>query len=84
MHKNPLTKYAKRFIIIVEVITMKKFIEKFCNIRNVMALILTLTFAALAIMRVVSATEFMTVLTAVVVYFFVDNIGNGKGGKKNE
>lgn len=49
---------------------MKKFIEKFCNIRNVMALILTLTFAALAIMRVVSANEFMTVLTAVIVYFF--------------
>lgn len=63
---------------------MKKFIEKFCNIRNVMALILTLTFAALAIMRVVSVTEFMTVFTAVIVYFFVDNIGSGKGGRKNE
>lgn len=46
-----------------------------------MAFILTVTFAVLAILRIVTPSEFMTIFTAVIVYFFVDNKNNGKGGK---
>lgn len=46
-----------------------------------MAFILTVTFAILAILRIVTPSEFMTIFTAVIVYFFVDNKNNRKGGK---
>lgn len=49
-----------------------------------MAFILTVTFAVLAILRIVTPSEFMTIFTAVIVYFFVDTKNNGKGSKKNE
>lgn len=60
---------------------MKKWIDKILNIRGIMAFILTVTFAVLAILRIVTPSEFMTIFTAVIVYFFVDNKNNGKGGK---
>ena len=63
---------------------MKKLLDKVLNIRGIMAFILTVTFAVLAILRIVTPSEFMTIFTAVIVYFFVDNKNNGKGSKKNE
>ncbi len=60
---------------------MKKWIDKILNIRGIMAFILTVTFAVLAILRIVTPSEFMTIFTAVIVYFFVDNKNNRKGGK---
>lgn len=63
---------------------MKKLLDKVLNIRGIMAFILTLTFAVLAILRIVTPSEFMTIFTAVIVYFFVDTKNNGKGSKKNE
>lgn len=63
---------------------MKKLLNKVLNIRNIMAFILTVTFAVLAILRIVTPSEFMTIFTAVIVYFFVDTKNNGKGSKKNE
>lgn len=60
---------------------MKKLLDKVLNIRGIMAFILTLTFAVLAILRIVTPSEFMTIFTAVIVYFFVDNKNNRKGGK---
>ena len=60
---------------------MKKWIDKIINIRGIMAFILTVTFAVLAILRIVTPSEFMTIFTAVIVYFFVDNKNNGKGDK---
>ena len=60
---------------------MKKLLDKVLNIRGIMAFILTLTFAVLAILRIVTPSEFMTICTAVIVYFFVDNKNNRKGGK---
>lgn len=60
---------------------MKKLLDKVLNIRGIMAFILTLTFAILAILRIVTPSEFMTIFTAVIVYFFVDNKNNRKGGK---
>lgn len=63
---------------------MKKLLDKVLNIRGIMAFILTVTFAALAILRIVTPSEFMTIFTAVIVYFFVDTKNNGKGSKKNE
>ena len=60
---------------------MKKWIDKILNIRGIMAFILTVTFAVLAILHIVTPSEFMTIFTAVIVYFFVDNKNNGKGGK---
>lgn len=60
---------------------MKKLLDKVLNIRGIMAFILTVTFAILAILRIVTPSEFMTIFTAVIVYFFVDNKNNGKGGK---
>lgn len=63
---------------------MKKLLDKVLNIRGIMAFILTVTFAVLAILRVVTPSEFMTIFTAVIVYFFVDTKNNGKGSKKNE
>lgn len=60
---------------------MKKWVDKILNIRGIMAFILTVTFAVLAILRIVTPSEFMTIFTAVIVYFFVDNKNNGKGGK---
>lgn len=63
---------------------MKKLLDKVLNIRGIMAFILTVTFAVLAILRIVTPTEFMTIFTAVIVYFFVDTKNNGKGSKKNE
>ena len=60
---------------------MKKWIDKILNIRGIMAFILTVTFAVLAILRIVTPSEFMTIFTAVIVYFFVDNKNNGKGDK---
>lgn len=63
---------------------MKKLLDKVLNIRGIMAFILTVTFAVLAILRIVTPSEFMTILTAVIVYFFVDTKNNGKGSKKNE
>lgn len=63
---------------------MKKLLDKVLNIRNIMAFILTVTFAVLAILRIVTPSEFMTIFTAVIVYFFVDTKNNGKGSKKNE
>ena len=60
---------------------MKKLLDKVLNIRGIMAFILTVTFAVLAILRIVTPSEFMTIFTAVIVYFFVDNKNNGKGGK---
>ena len=47
-----------------------------------MAFILTVTFALLAVLKVVSPAEFMTVFSAIIVYFFVDSKTNGKGDKK--
>lgn len=63
---------------------MKKLLDKVLNIRGIMAFILTVTFAVLAILRIVTPSEFMTIFTAVIVYFFVDIKNNGKGSKKNE
>lgn len=63
---------------------MKKLLDKVLNIRGIMAFILTVTFAVLAILRVVTPSEFMAIFTAVIVYFFVDTKNNGKGSKKNE
>lgn len=63
---------------------MKKLLDKVLNIRGIMAFILTVTFAVLAILRIVTPSEFMTIFTAVIVYFFVDTKNNGKGIKKNE
>lgn len=60
---------------------MKKWLDKILNIRGIMAFILTVTFAVLAILRIVTPSEFMTIFTAVIVYFFVDNKNNRKGGK---
>ena len=60
---------------------MKKLLDKVLNIRGIMAFILTVTFAVLAILRIVTPSEFMTIFTAVIVYFFVDNKNNRKGGK---
>ena len=60
---------------------MKKWLDKILNIRGIMAFILTVTFALLAILNIVTPSEFMTIFTAVIVYFFVDNKNNGKGGK---
>lgn len=60
---------------------MKKWIDKILSIRGIMAFILTVTFAVLAILRIVTPSEFMTIFTAVIVYFFVDNKNNRKGGK---
>lgn len=60
---------------------MKKLLDKVLNIRGIMAFILTVTFAVLAILRIVTPSEFMTIFTAVIVYFFVDKKNNGKGGK---
>ena len=62
---------------------MKKLLDKVLNIRGIMAFILTLTFAVLAILRIVTPSEFMTIFTAVIVYFFVDNKNNRKS-EKNE
>lgn len=62
---------------------MKKLLDKVLNIRGIMAFILTVTFAILAILRIVTPSEFMTIFTAVIVYFFVDTKNNKKGsGKK--
>lgn len=63
---------------------MKKLLDKVLNIRGIMAFILTLTFAILAILRIVTPSEFMTIFTAVIVYFFVDTKNNRKGSGKNE
>ena len=63
---------------------MKKLLDKVLNIRCIMAFILTVSFAVLAILRIVTPSEFMTIFTAVIVYFFVDTKNNGKGSKKNE
>lgn len=63
---------------------MKKLLDKVLNIRGIMAFILTVTFAILAILRIVTPSEFMTIFTAVVVYFFVDTKNNKKGSGKNE
>ena len=63
---------------------MTKLLDKVLNIRGIMAFILTVTFAVLAILRIVTPSEFMTIFTAVIVYFFVDTKNNGKGSKKNE
>lgn len=63
---------------------MKKLLDKVLNIRGIMAFILTVTFAVLAILSIVTPSEFMTIFTAVIVYFFVDTKNNGKGSKKNE
>lgn len=60
---------------------MKKLLDKVLNIRAIMAFILTVTFAILAILRIVTPSEFMTIFTAIIVYFFVDNKNNRKGGK---
>ena len=63
---------------------MKKLLDKVLNIRGIMAFILTVTFAILAILRIVPPSEFMTIFTAVIVYFFVDTKNNKKGSGKNE
>ena len=63
---------------------MKKLLDKVLNIRGIMAFILTITFAILAILRIVTPSEFMTIFTAVIVYFFVDTKNNKKGSGKNE
>lgn len=63
---------------------MKKLLDKVMNIRGIMAFILTVTFAILAILRIVTPSEFMTIFTAVIVYFFVDTKNNKKGSGKNE
>ena len=63
---------------------MKKLLDKVLNIRGTMAFILTVTFAILAILRIVTPSEFMTIFTAVIVYFFVDTKNNKKGSGKNE
>lgn len=63
---------------------MKKLLDKVLNIRGIMAFILTVTFAVLAILRIVTPSEFMTIFTAVIVYFFCRHKNNGKGSKKNE
>ena len=63
---------------------MKKLLNKVLNIRGIMAFILTVTFAILAILRIVTPSEFMTIFTAVIVYFFVDTKNNKKGSGRNE
>lgn len=63
---------------------MKKLLDKVLNIRGIMAFILTVTFAILAILRIVTPSEFMTIFTAVIVYFFVDTKNNKKGSGKIE
>lgn len=63
---------------------MKKLLDKVLNIRGIMAFILTVTFAVLAILRIVTPSEFMTIFTAVIVYFFVDTKNNGNKGSEKK
>lgn len=62
---------------------IEKIILKMLDIRSLMAFILTVTFAILAIKEIVSPAEFLTIFTAVILYFFVDTSGNEKN-KKND
>jgi hypothetical protein len=70
-------------VIFIKFELLKELIKRVLNIKSIMAFILTLTFAILAIKNIITPSEFMTVFTAVVVYFFVDN-KNNNGGNKNE
>lgn len=63
---------------------IEKIILKIIDIRSLMALILTITFAVLAIKEVISPAEFLTIFTAVILYFFVDNSGRKDEKSKKE
>ncbi len=59
---------------------IKELINKFLKIRPIIAFILTVTFAILALKKIITPAEFMTIFSAVIIYFFMDN-KNNKGEK---
>lgn len=59
---------------------IKELINKFLKIRPIIAFILTVTFAILTLKKIITPAEFMTIFSAVIIYFFMDN-KNNKGEK---
>jgi hypothetical protein len=49
---------------------MKDKFAKLINIKSIVTLILTIVFAYLAIVRVISGQEFLTVFTVVIAFYF--------------
>jgi len=59
---------------------IKELINKIFKIRPIIALILSITFAILTLKKIITPAEFMTIFSAVIIYFFIDT-KNNKGEK---
>lgn len=57
-------------------------IKSICNVRAILAVVLGVTFAVMAILGLVSPTEFQTVFMAIILYFFTDSSTTSGGGEK--
>ncbi len=49
---------------------MKEKLAKLIDVKSIMTLLLTLVFCALALTGVISGTEFLTIFTTVVAFYF--------------
>lgn len=49
---------------------MKEKLAKLLNVKSLVTLVLTLVFAYLSVVRIISGTEFLTVFTVVISFYF--------------
>ncbi len=49
---------------------MKSKLSKLIDVKSIMTLLLTVVFCILALMQVISGTEFLTIFTTVVAFYF--------------
>ncbi len=49
---------------------MKEALAKLIDVKSIMTLLLTVVFCILALMKVISGTEYLTIFTTVVAFYF--------------
>ncbi len=49
---------------------MKESLAKLIDVKSIMTLLLTVVFCILALTRIISGTEFLTIFTTVVAFYF--------------
>ncbi len=61
---------------------MKEKLTKLIDVKSIMTLLLTMVFCVLALTKVISGTEFLTIFTTVVAFYFGTQSGKKSADKQ--
>ena len=59
---------------------MRERLLKLCTVKSIVTLVLTGVFAYLSVMKIISSTEFLTIFTMIVSFYFGTQVEKQKGG----